>query len=326
MTQLPAVKPSVALVLGSGGARGMAHIGVIEELLAQGYTISSIAGCSIGSLVGAAYACGCLSEIKNWICRLDEKDIYELFDWTYATQGLIGGEGILKKLAEFGMNRDIESLPIPYVAIAVDMKSREEVVFTKGPLLQAIRASIAIPTFFTPLMLEDMELVDGGITNPLPVNYITRTPADAMVAVSLNGAFKYTKPVLPEAAPDDQSPEPFDYQRTFIRFMKEWLSLMPSRKPLHKKDGVLELLDRCFDLMQDRLEHLMLEKHPPELFINLSRKAAKTFEFHRATELIEAGRIACTEALAETPLVKPLVQAPKSKKAPTWFIKMLGIK
>jgi len=184
----------VALVLSSGGCRGLAHIGVIEELLNDGYEISSISGSSIGSLIGGVYASGNLKTFTEWVCQLDEVDIYDLIDLTLTGAGFIKGERIFKKFESFIGCKTFEELKIPLAVVATDIVKREEVVFDKGNLILAIRASVAIPTIITPLLYKDMVLVDGGVVNPIPVNCVKRTEGDILVVVDVNSRIPYEKP------------------------------------------------------------------------------------------------------------------------------------
>ena len=176
------MKKNVALVLSGGGARGIAHIGVIEELEKQGFDIKSISGTSMGALVGGVYAVGKMQEYKNWICTLDKFDVFKLVDFTFSTQGLVKGDRVINKMKEFIPDINIEDLKIYYAATATDISRKEEVVFTKGSLYEAVRASISIPTVFTPVKTENSLLVDGGVINNVPINHVKRTKDDIIIA------------------------------------------------------------------------------------------------------------------------------------------------
>ena len=165
---------SISLVLGSGGARGYAHIGVIEELQAQGFAIRSIAGSSMGALVGGIHASGKLPEFTQWVRPMLRLDVLRLLDWTWTGGGFIKGDRIIGALKELIGEVDIEDLPIPFTAVAVDLDTQREVWFSRGPLFDAVRASIAIPTIFRPHRYQGRLLVDGGLLNPLPVSPTTR--------------------------------------------------------------------------------------------------------------------------------------------------------
>ena len=164
----------IALVLSSGGARGLAHIGVIEELEAHGYRITSIAGCSMGALIGGVYAAGKLTEFREWMKTVDRKKMLELTDFSLSLNHLVKGKRIIEAIMEFVPDVPIEDLPIPYNAVATDLKNGREVVFSRGSLFEAIRASISLPSFYEPVERDEMILIDGGVINPIPLNRVSR--------------------------------------------------------------------------------------------------------------------------------------------------------
>ena len=180
------MKKNVALVLSSGGARGLAHIGAIEELERRGYCITSIAGCSMGALIGAMYAAGKLAEVKEWMVQLDKKKILSLVDFSFSLNHLVKGEKVMDALKEIVPDVNIEDLPIPYAAVATDWNSGKEVVFKKGSLYEAVRSSISIPLFFNPVRKGEMLLVDGGLVNGLPLNRVASVKDDLLVGVNVS--------------------------------------------------------------------------------------------------------------------------------------------
>jgi len=177
---------TVSLVLGSGGARGYAHIGAIEELVAQGFDIRSVAGSSMGALVGGVYAAGKLDAYRDWVTPLQRFDVLRLLDWTFSGGGLIKGDRIIDKLRDLIGEVKIEDLPISYTAVAVDLLAQREIWFSRGSLFDAIRASIAIPTVLRPHHYEGRMLVDGGLLNPVPITPTLRDLTDCTIAVDLN--------------------------------------------------------------------------------------------------------------------------------------------
>ena len=181
---------NVALALSSGGARGLAHIGAIEELEAQGYHISSIAGCSMGALIGGVYAAGKLNEFREWMKTIDRKKMLGLIDFSLSLNHIVKGTRIIEAIMEFVPDVNIEDLPIPYCAVATDLKAGREVMFRKGSLFKAIRASISLPSFYEPVMLNDMILIDGGIINPLPLNRVKRQTGD-ILRNQRSGQYRY---------------------------------------------------------------------------------------------------------------------------------------
>jgi NTE family protein len=177
----------VALVLSSGGARGLAHVGAIQALTAKGYHITSIAGTSFGSIVGAMYASGHLDDFCDFMDTIDRKRIFQLSDFSLGIDHLMRGVKIIKEMQRFLPDLNIEDLPIPYCAIATDWKTGREVVFDHGSLWTAIRASISVPIYMKPVIHDDMILIDGGITNPLPLDRVVRGKHDLLVGVNVSG-------------------------------------------------------------------------------------------------------------------------------------------
>lgn len=165
------MKQKIALVLSSGGARGTAHIGVIREMISQGYEISSISGSSMGALVGGVYASGKLDEYEKWLCNLDRMDVFNLVDFTLSSSGIIKADKSLNAIKKFIPDQNIEDLPIPFAAIATDIRNKKEKVFTSGSLWEAIRASISIPLVITPTKIEDVHFVDGDLGNLKKSNF-----------------------------------------------------------------------------------------------------------------------------------------------------------
>ncbi len=177
---------NVALALASGGPRGFAYIGAIEELLERGYNITSVAGTSAGSLVGGIYAAGGLPEFKEWLFGLDPLKVVSLMDFSLSKNYLVKGEKVMDAIKERVPEVNIEDLPIPFTAIATDLYTGEEVIFREGPLFEAIRASISIPSMFKPVKWQGRTLVDGGMVNTFPLNRVKRTPGDILVGFNVN--------------------------------------------------------------------------------------------------------------------------------------------
>lgn len=177
----------VALVLSSGGARGMAHIGAIDSLMAHGFNITSVAGTSFGSIVAGMYAMGHLDDFKEWMAGIDKKAIRRYTDYSLSLSYFVKGERIIDELKKIAPDRDIEDLPIPFACVSTDWKTGREIVFDKGSIWQAIRASISVPGMFAPVELDNHILIDGGITNPLPLDRVVRKSDDLLVGVNVSG-------------------------------------------------------------------------------------------------------------------------------------------
>jgi len=291
-------KPTVALALGAGGAKGLAHIGAIEEIERHGYQIVAIAGTSMGALVGGIYAMGKLEAYRDWVSALAKMDVLKLVDWTFSGGGLIKGERIIGTLRELIGDAQIEDLPLAYTAVATDLDREREIWLTRGSLFDAIRASIAIPTVFRPQLLDGRRLVDGGLLNPVPVTPLIREPADYLFAVSVDGAIEAAKPEVP----NDHAIEP---QNGYRHRIGEFIGrLVPHGEPKTetarpRDPGMLDLLAQSMDLMQANLARLRLAAYAPDLLIQLPRNISMAYEFYRARELIELGRERANTVLSE---------------------------
>lgn len=284
-------KQKVALVLSGGGARGIAHIGVIEELEKRGYKITSIAGTSMGSLIGGVYATGKMNELKDWIYTLDKGKVFRLVDFTLSKQGLIKGDKVLNKMRDYVPDMPIEELALPYVAVAVDLIKREEVVFREGSLYHAIRASIAIPTVITPVKEEKRLLVDGGVLNNIPMAHVKRTEGDILMAVYVNADVPLIKPEL--------SKEAVNKQMAYRQKIQEFYSHLrrSSNTSKEEKLGYFSLVTRTFDLMTMYMAEEKLKHFSPDVLINVSRESCNIYDFYKAEEQVEAGRMAACSTL-----------------------------
>ena len=243
-------------MLGSGGARGLAHIGVIEWLEENGYEIRSIAGSSMGALVGGIYAAGELDAYKHWVTALDKTDVLRLLDLSFHWSGLLKGERVIEKLKDLIEERDIEDLPISFAAVATDLERQKEVWLTRGPLFDAIRASIAVPTLFTPWKVNGRRLFDGGIVNPLPIAPTLADSAALTVAVNLSGRPDET-PTLP-ARPrrhrtERQGKDP-GYHSRIQAFIAEWQERLSGGGD--KELDFLDVLSLSLDAMQNTIARL----------------------------------------------------------------------
>ncbi len=282
---------TVSLVLGSGGARGYAHIGVIEALLEKGYKIESISGASMGALVGAAFACDALTPFKNSVQALEASDAFGFLDLTLGQAGFLKGERLLQRISEVLPERKIEDLPIRYTAVATDILRQREVWFQKGSLRDAVRASIAIPTVFTPFKYGDTYLLDGGILNPIPISPTLADATDLTVAVNLS-AGRRGLPLLREALPVKKTPN--FWKKALTRVLKKPMiepQDMEGTMPENVRDlGLLELWGLTVETMRSSLTRYKMAGQSPDIVIDIPRDAAGTYDFHRAFELIELGR------------------------------------
>jgi NTE family protein len=295
------MKQNVALALGSGGARGLAHIGIIEELERSGFNITSVSGCSIGSLIGGFYAMGKLQEFSDWICSLKKMDVYNLMDVTISQSGLLKGEKVFNKMKELIPDILIEDMNIPYSAVATDILNRSEVVFDKGSFYKAARASIAIPAVFTPVEAKHGIIVDGGLLNPVPVNIVRRTGDDLLVAVNLydccSDSLNAVQQIDENRKRNDEDTDlkPVGFSSTIEYLHKKIKEIIP--KSDKQSQGYISLLQLTTSVMISRISYLTLEVNKPDILISIPADTAKTFEFHKATKLIETGRKAAIESI-----------------------------
>ncbi len=299
---------NVALVLGSGGARGLAHIGAIEALEERGYTITSIAGCSMGSIIAGMYAAGQLKEAKEWFLSVDKQLILRMMDINLLSgNSLVKGERIIKELEKVVPDRPIESLNIPCTLVATDMIHSDEVLFRTGSLFEAVRASISIPLFFKPVQIGQQLLIDGGILNPLPLHVVERTPGDILVAADISG--KDSLPIEAVYEPIDVEGKLAEVKKSGIPVPKSWeqqLRLLGKKvdrileqrsKDLGRKVSFVSLLDRMSDIQIQQNTLLSLQLTPPDVHSVMRQYAYNTFDFDKAEQIIADGKKLMSEAL-----------------------------
>ena len=279
----------ITLVLGSGGARGLAHIGVIEELESQGFVIADITGASMGALVGAAYANGQLIPFKEWMITLDKVKVFQLMDFSLSWSGFIKGEKVFDAMQPFIGEVNIEDLEIPFRAVATDFTGKKEVVLEKGSLSEAVRASVSIPTVLQPKEINGIKLVDGGVMNPLPIAYAKE--GNILTVVHLNAQKDY---VVPEKYKKKEQSELF---KKFKSMFDGWKKDEEKGEKRTKEMGFFDLLNSTYDLTQDMLSNMILDKFQPDILIEIPREACDTMDFERAEELIDYGRKATKEAI-----------------------------
>jgi NTE family protein len=270
---------NIALALSSGGARGLAHIGAIEELESQGYHITSIAGCSMGALIGGVYAAGKLEEFRDWMKTIDRKKMLELTDFSLSLNHLVKGTRIIKAIMEFVPDVPIEDLPIPYCAVATDWISGREVVIDKGSLFEAIRASISLPTFYEPVRRDGMILIDGGVVNPIPMNRVQRHEGDLLVGVDVSG---------------------HDYKAQWEKMQKQAekqkqdkslkAKLLDIIIPDNIEFNYYTLLSRTSSIMIRQNSLLMAQLAKPDILIDIQMSRYGSFDYDKSERLINIGR------------------------------------
>jgi NTE family protein len=279
---------NIALVLSSGGAKGLAEIGAIKALEEKGFIIKSISGSSIGSLIGGLYAMGKLDDYTQWVKTLNKRAIWGLVDLTIKNKGLLKGDRVFDKMKTFIPDMLIEDMNIPFAAIATDIINEKEIVFDKGSYYEAIRASIAMPGIFTPVKYNRTILVDGGVINPIPIEYVSREKDDILVVVNLYG--------------DKEEEEIEEVKNKEINRTHNSLFNMFS-KFITTEDkqsiGYFSLLSITSSNMIHKIAKLNIEKYKPDILINIPYDCANTFDFDKGDELIKLGENAANKAISD---------------------------
>jgi NTE family protein len=281
----------VALALGSGGARGYAHIGAIQVLDERGFEVVAVAGSSMGALVGGIMAAGRLKAFTEWAVALKQRDVLRLVDPKWSAGGAMAADRLINQLSAFLTDVEIENLPIPYTAVATDIAARREVWFQKGLLRSAIRASIAIPGVITPVVLNGRLLADGGLLNPVPIEPTAAAGADLTIAVSLQAPRSAQEPASPVRATAGR-----DRLRQILRLAPGPVPAAPV-SPTPDDLRITSVLAQSVDAMQDLIARYRMAGLPPDIHIAVPVSAGGVLDFHRAADLIALGRELTTKAL-----------------------------
>lgn len=284
---------TVSLVLGSGGARGLAHIGVIRELEQAGVRIEAIAGSSMGALVGGFHAAGKLRAYEEWVCELQQSDVLSLVDWTFSGGGLIKGRKIIGKLEELVGDTNIEELDIDFTAVTVDIEQGREVWLDRGSLFDAIRASIAIPGLFTPHRYRNRILVDGGLLNPIPVAPTLRCMTDLTMVVDVNGP---ASTEIRKRSDDQQDSAEGGMWNKLRQFMDHFSS---EDRISEDQPSLFAVMMRSLDTMEAAITRQHLAIYQPDLVVRIPKNACMVHEFHRAREVIDLGARLARKAIEE---------------------------
>ncbi len=286
---------TVSLVLGSGGARGLAHIGVIHWLEENDFKIESISGCSMGALIGGIYASGKLDDFESWVQTITKTDIVKSLDLSWDKSGLVKGDKIINTLTEIVGDEVIEDLPIAYTAVATDILNEKEVWLNSGKLFDAIRASISLPLFFTPFRYEDVDLIDGGVLNPVPIAPTFNDATDFTIAVNLCGKVDNKEKISNNKQSTSKNESSFTEKITeFVESIKD------STVNNNSNDwGAYDIVNQAFDVMQSTIARQKLAAYPADHFIEIPRNACGILEFDRASEMIELGYKMAQERLGK---------------------------
>ncbi|KAA8678590.1 patatin-like phospholipase family protein [Vibrio gigantis] len=275
---------TISLVLGSGGARGLVHVGVIRWLIEHGYQIKSISGCSIGALIGGVYAAGKLDEFEEWVTSIDQSDMAMMLDFSWQSSGMFKGDKIIDTLRGLIGEISIEDLPIPYTAVAANVADEKEVWLQSGSLFDAIRASISLPLFFTPHVINGEELIDGGVLNPVPIAPTFSDKTDFTLAVNLGGEPETVKQETTSVSlPTKES----NLHEKVVHFIDNLGSSVKSKMSFNF--AAYDIANQAFDAMQSTIARQKLAAYPADITLEIPRNACGTLEFDRSQEMIDRG-------------------------------------
>lgn len=315
----------VALVLSSGGPRGFAYIGAIEELESRGYDITSVAGCSAGSLVGGLYAAGGLQQFKEWLFSLNNMKVLSLMDFSISKSYVVKGDKVINAIREIVPDVKIEDLSIPFTAVATDLYTGEEVIIDKGDLFSAIRASISIPSLFRPFKYKGRTLVDGGLSNTFPLNRVARNGHDIVVGFDVNEvdvdgikaflkesekhrkakekAMKESKDMVMELY-KNPSMSLIDKVKAIgdesQKGLKNYFLDKDIPSPIEADDNYYTILSRSFSIMNHTIARMAKEFNPPDVLVNLNFDSYGAIaDYAKGPELAEKGRELMAKALDE---------------------------
>ena len=275
---------TISLVLGSGGARGLVHVGIIRWLIEHGYQIKSISGCSIGALIGGVYAAGKLDEFEEWVTSIDQSDMAMMLDFSWQSSGIFKGDKIIETLRGLIGEISIEDLPIPYTAVAANVADEKEVWLQSGSLFDAIRASISLPLFFTPHVINGEVLIDGGVLNPVPIAPTFSDKTDFTLAVNLGGEPEMLQQeVIPVSLPTKES----NLHEKVVHFIDNLGSSVKSKMSFNF--AAYDIANQAFDAMQSTIARQKLAAYPADITLEIPRNACGTLEFDRSQEMIDRG-------------------------------------
>lgn len=277
LTQKHRKKMDIALVLASGGAKGFAHIGAIQELERRGHRITSVAGTSMGALIGGLYAAGGLEKAAQWFYELDNKKIWSLLDFTWSISSFVKGDKLIEAMKEVVPDVNIEDLPIPFCAITTDLKTGEEVVIREGSLYNAIRASISLPVIFTQVATEDRILVDGGLVNGLPLNRVARNPGDKLVAINLDDY-------------EWHDPEEVKVEGRFPKVRSKLNALANNHVNLLRRSLTVAIRQNIL---------LSLQLNKPDIYLNIDLADYGSYDYDKAREIAKLGQQQMASLLEE---------------------------
>ena len=306
--------PRLGLALGSGSARGWAHIGILRALEERGLRPDVITGASVGALVGAAYAAGRLADLEEWVCKLTQRDVWRLVDTTFRSGGVMTGNRLMEAIAAHIGDAPIETLPMRFGAVATDLYTGEEIWLREGPFMTAVRASSGLPGLFSPTWHEGRWLIDGGVVNPVPVSLCRALGADVVIAVDLRRSVtQVAMRALEQSARNHAAPaQEASTEGTAI--LQKWAGLVDGLvetfRSRRSEPGLFEVMTSAVNIMQDRITRSRLAIDPADLVLRPDLARFQLMDFHRGREAIDIGHALVDQVASQLEPIAALLNPP----------------
>jgi NTE family protein len=295
--------PRLGLALGSGSARGWAHIGILRALEERGLKPDVITGASVGALVGAACAAGRLADLEEWVCKLTQRDVWRLVDTTFRSGGVMTGNRLMEAIAAHIGDAPIETLPMRFGAVATDLYTGEEIWLREGPFMTAVRASSGLPGLFSPTWHEGRWLIDGGVVNPVPVSLCRALGAEVVIAVDLRRSVtQVAMRALEQSGRDHPTPEQ-EASTEGTAILQKWAGLVDGLvetfRSRRSEPGLFEVMTSAVNIMQDRITRSRLAIDPADLVLRPDLTRFQLMDFHRGREAIDVGHALVDQVAAQ---------------------------
>ena len=296
-------RPRLGLALGSGSARGWAHIGILRALDERGLRPDVVTGASVGALVGAACAAGRLADLEEWVCKLTQRDVWRLVDTTFRSGGVMTGNRLMEAIAAHIGDAPIETLPMRFGAVATDLYTGEEIWLREGPFMTAVRASSGLPGLFSPTWHEGRWLIDGGVVNPVPVSLCRAIGADVVIAVDLRRSVtQVAMRALEQSARNNAAPEQ-EASTEGTAILQKWTGLVDGLvetfRSRRSEPGLFEVMTSAVNIMQDRITRSRLAIDPADLVLRPDLARFQLMDFHRGREAIDIGHALIDEVASQ---------------------------
>jgi NTE family protein len=316
-------RPRLGLALGSGSARGWAHIGILRALEERGLRPDVVTGASVGALVGAACAAGRLADLEEWVCKLTQRDVWRLVDTTFRSGGVMTGNRLMEAIAAHIGDAPIETLSMRFGAVATDLYTGEEIWLREGPFMTAVRASSGLPGLFSPTWHEGRWLIDGGVVNPVPVSLCRSLGADVVIAVDLRRSVTQVamraleQSVRNHTTPEQQDPSGGaapEASTEGTAILQKWAGLVDGLvetfRSRRSEPGLFEVMTSAVNIMQDRITRSRLAIDPADLVLRPDLARFQLMDFHRGREAIDIGRALVDEVASQLEPISALLNPP----------------